>query len=121
MGDLRAIINAARDAHHVIIAWQQEREEVEAYSPTRYQLPLDYLETTQKHKPEAGEQSTRRRKTPSLKKRFEKASTDNACGTRRASILRSNVKPSGGPWEIRKNYKERRRDCDSSCACKLGT
>jgi hypothetical protein len=67
-GDLRAIINAGRDARNVIIARQQEHEEVEAYSPTRYQLPLDCLETTQKHKPEVREQSTRRRKTPSSKK-----------------------------------------------------
>jgi hypothetical protein len=46
IGDLRAIINAGRDARNVIIARQQEHEEAEAYSPTRYQLPLDYLETT---------------------------------------------------------------------------
>jgi hypothetical protein len=52
-GDLRAIINTGRDAPNVIIARQQEREEVEAYSPTRYQLPLDYLETTRKRKLEA--------------------------------------------------------------------
>jgi hypothetical protein len=71
--DLHAIINAGRDARTVIIARQQGREEVEAYSPTRYQLPLDYLETTRKRKPEAGEQSTRRRKSLSLKKGFEEA------------------------------------------------
>jgi hypothetical protein len=72
-GDLHAIINASRDAHNVIIARQQEREEVEAYSPTHYQLPLDYLEITRKRKPEAGEQSTRKKKTLSLKERFEAA------------------------------------------------
>jgi hypothetical protein len=33
--DLRAIINAGLDAHNVIIFRRQEREEVEAYSPTR--------------------------------------------------------------------------------------
>jgi hypothetical protein len=66
-GDLRTIFNAGQDARNVIIARRQEREEVEAYSPTHYQLPLDYLETTQKHKPEAGEQSTRRKKTLSSK------------------------------------------------------
>jgi hypothetical protein len=65
---------------------------VQAYSPTHYQLPLDYLETTRMHKPEAGEQSTCRRKTLSSKKQFEEASI------RRASILRLNVKPFGGPW-----------------------
>jgi hypothetical protein len=72
-GDLRAIINAGRDARNVIIAKQQECEEVEAYSPTRYQLPLDYLETTRKRKPEAGEQSTCRKKTLNSKERFEAA------------------------------------------------
>jgi hypothetical protein len=45
-GDLRAIINVGRDARNIIIARQQECEEVEAYSPISYQLPLDYLETT---------------------------------------------------------------------------
>jgi hypothetical protein len=53
-GDLCAIINVGRDARNVIIARWQEREEVEAYSPTHNQLPLDYLETTQKRKLEAG-------------------------------------------------------------------
>jgi hypothetical protein len=71
MGDLRAIIKAGRDALNDIIARQQECDEVEAYSPTRYQLPLIYLETTRKRKPEAREQSTHKRKTLSLKKRFE--------------------------------------------------
>jgi hypothetical protein len=68
MGDLRAIINASREARNVITARRQEREEVEAYNPTRYQLPLDYLKTTRKRKPEAVEQSTRRKKTPNSKK-----------------------------------------------------
>jgi hypothetical protein len=68
-GDLRAIINASRDARNVITARCQEREEVEAYNPTRYQLPLDYLETTRKRKPEAMEQCSHRKKTPSSKKR----------------------------------------------------
>jgi hypothetical protein len=36
MGDLCAIINAGRDARNVITAKQQEREEVEAYSPSCY-------------------------------------------------------------------------------------
>jgi hypothetical protein len=35
-GDLHAIINAGRDARNVITAKQQEREEVEAYSPSCY-------------------------------------------------------------------------------------
>jgi hypothetical protein len=35
-GDLHAIINADRDTRNVIIARQQEHEEVEAYSPTCY-------------------------------------------------------------------------------------
>jgi hypothetical protein len=70
-GDLHTIINAGRDARNVIITRQQEHEEVEAYNPTYYQLPLDYLETTRKCKPEAGEQSTCRKKTLSSKERFE--------------------------------------------------
>jgi hypothetical protein len=72
-GDLCTIINTGRDARNVIIARQQECEEVEAYSPTHYLIPLDYLETTQKRKLEAGEQSTRRKKTLSSKERFEDA------------------------------------------------
>jgi hypothetical protein len=60
-------------ALNVIIARQQEREEVEAYSPTHYQLPLDYLETTWKRKPESGKQSTHRKKTLNSKERFEEA------------------------------------------------
>jgi hypothetical protein len=44
---------------------------VEAHSPTSYHLPLYYLKTTRKHKPEAVEQSTRRKKTPTSKKRLE--------------------------------------------------
>jgi hypothetical protein len=46
---------------------------MEAYSPTHYQLPLNYLETTRKRKPEAGEQSTRTRKTLSSKELFQEA------------------------------------------------
>jgi hypothetical protein len=71
--NLGTIINAGQDARNVIIARQQEREEVEVYNPTHYQLPLDYLETTWKCKPEAGEQSTCRKKTISSKERFEEA------------------------------------------------
>jgi hypothetical protein len=47
-GNLHAIINAGRDARNVITARQQERKEVEAYSPAHYQHSLDYLETTRK-------------------------------------------------------------------------
>jgi hypothetical protein len=66
-GDLRTIINVGWDARNVIVARQQEHEEVEAYNFTHYQIPLDYLETTQKRKQEAGQQSTHRKKTPSSK------------------------------------------------------
>jgi hypothetical protein len=66
-GDLRTIINTGQDARNVIIVRQQELEEVEAYSPTHYQIPLDYLETTRKCKLEAREQSTRKKKTLSSK------------------------------------------------------
>jgi hypothetical protein len=72
-GNLCTIINVGRDACNVIIARQQEGEEVEAYNPTQYQIPLDYLKTTRKRKPEAGEQSTRRKKTLSSKERFKEA------------------------------------------------
>jgi hypothetical protein len=65
--DLRTIINAGRDARNVVITRQQERDEVEAYSPTNYHIPLDYLGTTWKCKPEVGEQPTRRKKTLSSK------------------------------------------------------
>jgi hypothetical protein len=71
--DLRTIINAGRDARNVIIARQQERDEVEAYSPTNYHMPLDYLGTTRKRKPEAGEQPTQRKRTLNSKKQFEEA------------------------------------------------
>jgi hypothetical protein len=73
MGDLRTIINAGQDARNIIIARQQEHDEVEAYSPTNYHIPLDYLGTTQKRKPETGEQPTQRKRTLNLKKRFEDA------------------------------------------------
>jgi hypothetical protein len=71
--DLRTIINAGQDARNVIIARQEERDEVEAYSPTNYHIPLDYLGTTRKRKPKVGEQPTRRKKTLSSKERFEEA------------------------------------------------
>jgi hypothetical protein len=41
---------------------------------------------------------------------LRKPSTGNARATRRASILRLNVKPFGGPLELRQVYEERRRD-----------
>jgi hypothetical protein len=109
-GNLHAIINAGRDARNIIIAKQQEREEVEAYNPIRYQLPLDYLKTTRKRKPEAVEQSTGRR-LPDQRNDSRKPFTGNDHATRRASILRLNVKPFGGPLELRQVYEERRRDC----------
>jgi hypothetical protein len=46
--DLRTIINVGWDARNVIIARQQERDEVEAYNPT------NYLGTTWKRKPKSG-------------------------------------------------------------------
>jgi hypothetical protein len=56
--DLHTIINVGRDDRNVIIARLQESDEVEAYSPTNYHIPLDYLGTTQKRKPEVREQLT---------------------------------------------------------------
>jgi hypothetical protein len=88
---------------------------VEAHNTTRYQHPLEYLKTTRKRKPKAVEQSTRRKKTPSSKKRLGgKCSMGNACTTRRASILLLNVKPFGGPLELCQVHEERRRDYPTS-------
>jgi hypothetical protein len=66
-------VTSGRDARNVIIAGQQERDEVEVYSPTNYHIPLDYLGTTQKCKPEVGEQPTQRNKTLSSKESFKEA------------------------------------------------
>jgi hypothetical protein len=96
-GNLRTIINAGWDARYVIISRQLELEDVEAYNPTHYQIPLDYLETTRKCKPEAGEQSTRRKKTLRSRERFEEALHGRCRGTRREGIPRLNVKLSKGP------------------------
>jgi hypothetical protein len=65
--DIRTIINVGREARNTIIARQQEREEVEVYSTTNYHIPLNYLGTTRKRKPEVAEQPTRRKKTLSSK------------------------------------------------------
>ena len=75
--ELRNIINISRDAHNIIISRQQETAEVEAYSPTNYHIPQDYLRSTRKHKqatheaemehPAQGKQSY------TLQERFEKA------------------------------------------------
>jgi hypothetical protein len=51
--DPRNFINVDRDAHNVVITRQQERIEMEAYSPTNYHIPQDYLNSTWKHKPNA--------------------------------------------------------------------
>jgi hypothetical protein len=64
--DLRTIINTARDTRNVIIARQQEHEEVEAYSPPT----INSLSTTWR---QLEEQSTCRKNTLSLKERFEEA------------------------------------------------
>jgi hypothetical protein len=81
MGDLHAIINASRDARNIITARWKEREEVEAYSATYHQHPLDYLETTRKRKTEAVEQSTRRKRLLVQRNNSRKPSTGNACAT----------------------------------------
>jgi hypothetical protein len=104
--DLRTIINVGRGTCNVIIAKQQERDKVEAYSRTSYHIPLEYLDTTRKRKLEAGEQPTRRKKTLSSKENASRRlSTSDAHGTRRASIPPSNAKPSKGPWELRHSMK----------------
>jgi hypothetical protein len=71
--DIHTIFNDARDARDIIIARQQERDEMEAYSPTNSHIPLDYLGTTRKRKPEVEEQPTRRKKTLSSKECFIEA------------------------------------------------
>jgi hypothetical protein len=67
MSNLCTIINGGRDARNVIIARQQEREEVEAYSPTNYHISLNYLDT-RKCKPKAREQPNQRKRTLDSKK-----------------------------------------------------
>jgi hypothetical protein len=80
---------------------------VEAYSPTCYQLPLDYLETTRKCKLEAGEQSTRRRKTLSSKKRFEEALHRQCPWHPKSKHSAFECQPFGGPLELYQVYEER--------------
>jgi hypothetical protein len=75
--DLRNIINICRDAHNIIITRQQEHVEVEAYSPTNYYIPQDYLSSTWKHKSDTPhattERPTRGKKTSTSQERFERA------------------------------------------------
>jgi hypothetical protein len=40
---------------------------VEAYSPTNYHIPLDYLDKTRKHKPEVGETTNPKKENPQPK------------------------------------------------------
>jgi hypothetical protein len=110
MGDLCAIINAGRDTCNVIIATQQEREEVEAHSSTRYQLPLDYLEITRKCKPKTGEQSTRRKKTLSLKERFEVALYGQCPWHPKSKHSAFECETLWRDLGARPNYEERRRN-----------
>jgi hypothetical protein len=111
--DLRTIINVGRDAHNVIIATQQERDEVEAYSPTNYHIPLDYLGTTRKCKPEVGEQPTRRKKTLSSKERFEEA-LHKLCPwhpkSKHSTFECQTLRRALGALPLNKDYKERRWD-----------
>jgi hypothetical protein len=51
--DLSDVTNIGRDAPNITIARQQERIEVEAYNPTNYHIPQEYLKSTRKHKPNA--------------------------------------------------------------------
>jgi hypothetical protein len=102
--DLRTIINVGWHARNVIIAMQQERAEVEAYSPTNYHIPLDYLGTTQKRKPEVRNNQPEERE-PSTRRNDSRLSKSDAHGTQKASIPPSNVKPFGGPWKLRHSTK----------------
>jgi hypothetical protein len=110
--DLRTIINIGRDARNVTIARQREREEVEAYSPTHYQISLDYLETSRKRKPEAGEQSSRRKKTLSLRERFEEA-LHGRCPwhpkTKHSTFECQTLRRALGAPQLNKDYEKRRR------------
>jgi hypothetical protein len=73
--DLRNVINVDRDARNIIIARQQERIEVEAYSPTNYHIPQDYVNSTRKCKPDSpnatAERPTRGKRTLSSQEHFE--------------------------------------------------
>jgi hypothetical protein len=77
MTDLRNIINIGRDARNIIIARQQERVKIEAYSPTNYHIPQDYLSSTRKRMMDVSdaitEQPTRNKMTSTLQERFERA------------------------------------------------
>jgi hypothetical protein len=77
MTDLRNIINIGWDARNIIIARQQERVEVEGYSPTNYHIPQDYLSSSRKRKPDTldatMEQPSRSKKTSTSQERFERA------------------------------------------------
>jgi hypothetical protein len=50
------------------------------------------------------------KRLPIQRNNSRKPSTGNACAPRRASILLLNVKPFGGPSELRQVYEERQRD-----------
>jgi hypothetical protein len=58
--DLHNIINIGGDARNIIIAQQQEHVKIEAYSPTNYHIPQDYLSSTRKHKLDAPDATTKR-------------------------------------------------------------
>jgi hypothetical protein len=79
MTNLRNVINVGRDTRNVIIAKQQERVEVEAYSPTNYHIPQDHLSSTRKRKSDSSgapgarmEQPARGKIIISSKECFEK-------------------------------------------------
>jgi hypothetical protein len=73
--DLRNVINVNRDARNIINARQQEHIKVEAYSPTNYHISQDYLNPTQKRKPNAPdatmERSTRGKMMLSSQEHFK--------------------------------------------------
>lgn len=77
MTDLCNIVNIVQDACNIIISKQQEHAEVEAYSPTNYHIPQDYLSSTQKRKsgtPNAVmERPTQGKKNLSSQECFKKA------------------------------------------------
>jgi hypothetical protein len=83
---------------------------VEAYSPTHYQLPLDFLEKTWKHKPETGEQSTHRKKTLNSKELFEEALHGRCPWHPKSKHSAFECQTLQRAWELHQDYEERPQD-----------
>jgi hypothetical protein len=116
-GNLRTVIKVGRDTRNIIIARQQECEEVEAYSPTNYQIPINYLDTTWKRKSQVGEQSIRRKKTLSSKERFEE-SLNKRClwhpKSKHSTFECQTLRRALGAPPLNVDCEEKRRDCPNN-------